>query len=474
MIGPAEYPIVFLSHKHVDKKIAQILADFLNDESRNAIDIHNSSSDGYLHPETGDRLTDALRNILWKTHVLILIYTSPEHDWSWCMWEAGVANDSQSPDTRIVVLQCMNDAPSLFSGQLNVNIRNQDDVRKFVDDFFRSPTFFPGLGRALTPRWTADGVRRAAGRLSKAFEEVLEDLVPATYANVWPNIRFQVPKADARRVRGEDVGKQQARDILSSAALVADHSASAAEFFGRTRIASMTLAQLKQSWAANSPGEDDGWHDSCCDQMARVIRGETPLVPQAPVKEPGTNTDFIPNLIRHREQSYSNQREFEFFFIDVSNPQAIPVEDRMLIHGEFFCKDVDAFDAASVKLVSLLDELDERGLNRLPFLNGNRHVEYVIHRSMFDKFLVRRRAGMDNVTLADLLADREIGPLVRNSIGVVRASSTVADARAAMTPDTNCLDVFVTENGTRNEPVLGWVTNVDLRRRGRSRATAAE
>jgi len=44
--------------------------------------------------------------------------------------ETGVANDSQSPDTRIVALQFMTEAPTLFAGQLTVNMRKEEDVHR--------------------------------------------------------------------------------------------------------------------------------------------------------------------------------------------------------------------------------------------------------------------------------------------------------------------------------------------------------
>lgn len=127
MIQPTDYPIVFISHKHVDHALAKTLADFLCEEARYTIDIHNSSAPGYLQPETGSRLTEKLRDVLWRTHVLILLYTSAEHDWSWCMWEAGVANDSRSPDTRFVVFHCESEPPGMFEGQVNVNIRKEEE-----------------------------------------------------------------------------------------------------------------------------------------------------------------------------------------------------------------------------------------------------------------------------------------------------------------------------------------------------------
>ena len=39
---------------------------------------------------------------------------------------------------------------------------------------------------------------------------------------------------------------------------------------------------------------------------------------------------------------------------------------------------------------------------------------------------------------------------------------TVADAKAAMEQIQGCQDVIVTETGDRVEPVIGWLSNIDI------------
>jgi hypothetical protein len=44
----------------------------------------------------------------------------------------------------------------------------------------------------------------------------------------------------------------------------------------------------------------------------------------------------------------------------------------------------------------------------------------------------------------------------------VKPTITVADAKIAMEGVKNCQDVFVTETGTVESPVLGWLTNIEI------------
>jgi len=52
--------------------------------------------------------------------------------------------------------------------------------------------------------------------------------------------------------------------------------------------------------------------------------------------------------------------------------------------------------------------------------------------------------------------------LVEKSIAFVSSKTTLGDAKAAMEKTKNCQDVFVTENGRSEEPVIGWLTNTEI------------
>ena len=68
--------------------------------------------------------------------------------------------------------------------------------------------------------------------------------------------------------------------------------------------------------------------------------------------------------------------------------------------------------------------------------------------------------------LADLLADQETKQMFENTFVVVKRQSSLAEAKSAMLTRPGCSDVFVTAGGGRNEPVQGWLTNVDIARSG--------
>ena len=69
---------------------------------------------------------------------------------------------------------------------------------------------------------------------------------------------------------------------------------------------------------------------------------------------------------------------------------------------------------------------------------------------------------VQDLTLGDLLGDTELQAVFRGTFAVVRLHASMADANKAMKAVPACRDVFVTQNGERDEPVVGWVTNVDM------------
>jgi len=130
-----------------------------------------------------------------------------------------------------------------------------------------------------------------------------------------------------------------------------------------------------------------------------------------------------------------------------------------------------------IKLSELLKHLRE-GIkrDRLPIFKDNKKIgpaARVLHRSIVEKFITQKTfespapaKPIADLTLADLMADPQLGAVVRGSFALVKADATLADAKnemdktsAALGGAGNCYDVFVTETGKADEDVIGWITN---------------
>jgi hypothetical protein len=136
-----------------------------------------------------------------------------------------------------------------------------------------------------------------------------------------------------------------------------------------------------------------------------------------------------------------------------------------------------------IKLSDLVTHLDTAiKADRLSIFKDNKKTgpaSRVLHRSIIERFITKQalpaddaaKAKLDaaqiaNLTLADLMNDKELGPVVLGSFALVKSDATLADAKnamdnvsAALGSAGNCYDVFVTDNGKADEAVIGWITN---------------
>jgi hypothetical protein len=125
---------------------------------------------------------------------------------------------------------------------------------------------------------------------------------------------------------------------------------------------------------------------------------------------------------------------------------------------------------SDINLAALFKVIDE-GYTRVPIFDANDVCKYIVHQSLFYKFVARRSMGasppqnmLANLTLKDFLAFGDVAEYVADAIAAVPETATLDDAQAAMEKIEYCQDVLVTTNGERKGTVVGWLTNVDLAR----------
>ncbi len=94
----------------------------------------------------------------------------------------------------------------------------------------------------------------------------------------------------------------------------------------------------------------------------------------------------------------------------------------------------------------------------------------MIHRGIFYQFLYTQSAELkaqgkspdtDTITLSELLSsadDKFRKPLTRG-LGFISLDANLLDAKRIIDATEECQDVFVTQTGKPNEPVLGLLTN---------------
>jgi hypothetical protein len=107
-------------------------------------------------------------------------------------------------------------------------------------------------------------------------------------------------------------------------------------------------------------------------------------------------------------------------------------------------------------------------ITRVPVVDANGVVKYIVHQSSLYKFLADAALGkpgaeLEKLTLQDMASDAQIKGWI-TAIAYIPETASVAEAKARMEDDPRFQDLIVTASGRNDEPMLGWLTNVDIGR----------
>jgi TIR domain len=461
--------LIFISHKHSDRAIANVIRSFITEQSSGNIRVFQSSDAAARGPRTGRHLVSELRDALWEANAVILIYTTPDKDWGFCMWECGVATHPNSPDTRIIVIQCDEKAPDLFDGQVHVEARDKTSVKRFVTEFMTDPNFLPHATQPITGYEKSD--RKVQLVADKLFDD-LKAVMPEGTGAEWPThpfIQLQLNSSSLKAITDAPIEQRSAvaRSIILAGAEISDADKYAEALFGMAAFdPNLKLETLHAAWRAACPNASDAWLDGLSDQIGRAAQWQVPVLKWTPMLAVGDRGLHAPVLARVRKVPSISAMQFDVYFYPFNVLEATPVSTRMVRRPDMFCKVLEPDGEARIKVLELLRELDERRFARVPFVDAEDRLLYIAHRSMLDQFLTRqirdgKVSGLDELTLADVLREQpEIKSIFRGTYAFVDFAATLGDAKLAMNKIRDCRDVFVTETGDAQGAVLGWVTDV--------------
>jgi hypothetical protein len=142
------------------------------------------------------------------------------------------------------------------------------------------------------------------------------------------------------------------------------------------------------------------------------------------------------------------------------------VADAMIDRKQFI-ETITLGAARSINIKKTLLGMFGPQVTRIPVVNDNGAIAYVIHEIAVHKFLTKIALDhptdltLGNATLHDLLTDADLSPTLKRYV-VVSSSCTLSDAKRMMAAEPSCQDVFVTQTGRPGEEILGWVTDTRL------------
>jgi hypothetical protein len=261
----------FISHRHDDSQLADIVRRHLVDWGVEDEDIFQSS-----HCEGGARIGESLnqqlREKLHEAKAVVLLYTFGDANWAYCMWESGVATNPNELDTRIVVLQCTPDIVGPFGSDVVVRV-NEAEIQRLAHQVHCMDGFWPGVP-ALRPAIPDAALRDRAVR----FHSELREAIPKRRAEQirrWDSFTLRlgrVPAENAVQLADED--EQELCLFFSKNCVVVDAFGEAMRHFGYQDFQEgLTLDHLATRWTQDTRnlGQPSGdWLGLLCRQLWRA------------------------------------------------------------------------------------------------------------------------------------------------------------------------------------------------------------
>ena len=323
-----ETPQIFISHRHEDAKIADVVTRHLKDWNINEGDIFQSS-DPRHGVTSGEKVNDALNSILENINLLILIYTFKEGNWSYPMWECGIAQGKSTVPTRIVVLKCTEDDSDVLSDEKYVPV-SPDGIHSFVRDFHKKAGFIPiekHGGFESTEAFADDTADETIVRRSERLYEDLKEVIPSgtsSSQHLWDFIRLRVDSEPVSKIKSL-TNKGQILSILRESIEVREPKFvgignsvdTAVKQFGYDRYApNLKLKDLLDRWKEMDTTKNTAWIDDIYDAIYRSITNKPSATVSNTLKSvlKGTEWWFFPVTTRMRLYR-DHSVEFDLYLI---------------------------------------------------------------------------------------------------------------------------------------------------------------
>jgi hypothetical protein len=315
-------PLLFISHRHHDRAIADVIRNFTVNRSGGRVNVFQSSAAAAEGPRIGENLNEELISNLWRASMVFLVYTRQDEDWSYCMWECGVATHPQSRDTKIILFQCGSHPPPIFADQVRVNIRAPLDVHRFVSEFLTSPDFFPRYGRAIAPGFRPDdaNVESAAQELF----ELLQGVAPAIDAEgveewpPYPYLRLQLNAEQVARICGERAQERPAAALeVVNEAMIVESDRECARIFGMVSIRDgSSVGELVEGWKHEFDDVEANWLTGLAAQVMDAAQWRFPTLRWELMRglDPNDATLYAPVVNRVRRLNGGESMQFDIHF----------------------------------------------------------------------------------------------------------------------------------------------------------------
>jgi hypothetical protein len=328
----AKKPFVFISHKTEDKEIADVITTFLLTSTAGNLEVFQSTSSASSTTATtgvGRSLDKQLRENVGNANVLILLYTHPDKDWNYCMYELGIAADISPPETKIIILQFGHNRPRILTDLVHINVWEQLDIQKFVTELLTSRDFFPGFPDHSVTTFAAgtDIVNNSSKDLFEKLQAYTNFTEDKPEWAAFPYAALQIDNTDLLKLSAGTVEQRTAlfhSEVINKCVFVVDDKVGT-QILGMAAIKDRTLPEVIAQWKELNPNDSTSWVDSIYQQLSNCAASVLPalgswewhLVPD------GTKTIWYAPVVASVSPKQINT-VFELYFVPFKTGQNGP------------------------------------------------------------------------------------------------------------------------------------------------------
>jgi len=201
-------PLIFISHKHSDAKTADIVRRWIESETgNNAVRVVCSSDGRGSLAKEGSKLANAIVTAMAQCSLVLLLYTDPDANWDYCMWECGLSTEPKPENfsRSVVVFRFGNALPSPYQTALYTDVSMEKSIQQFAIGFLTKSGYVPSTVNSLTR--LSEEQAEAKGSLLytelKPFVRALDPEYP------WVGITLQICATSAERRVAVDTNQMQ-------------------------------------------------------------------------------------------------------------------------------------------------------------------------------------------------------------------------------------------------------------------------
>lgn len=288
-LSSKSYRKIFISHRHDDNKIASSLRKQLQSWGIPEDCIFQSSSNSQAG-KVGRPIKQEIKRFLEQAKLVILIYTHPELNWDYCMYECGLATDPATVQTNVIVFQCTSNQPRVFRDELLI-VTDADGIKRFTHQFHQKDDFFPGL-----PAYDPDLGIEGMDIRSTSLLDSLKPFLPSqeTRNDIrWGYFTLLLPPEVIRSIKEPNSIHDSYRACMKDHMniTVVDAAGWGLRHFGyQENEPGLSLNKVIGRWKSkieeydDSGNENEDWISELNMEVCRSVRNDPPQISWAPLK----------------------------------------------------------------------------------------------------------------------------------------------------------------------------------------------